>query len=935
MLGSLLIQPQMMARLQGRAPEEEFADEVVSLAQKLLAAPQQLEQLAPVLVQAVQASAERLLQRWQPGQAAVGAAVLSLLEPLTTRLGTLAGGDALSSPAALLRRLADLVDTLDDLPAAFSDEGIRALFQRVGQVLTGPLGLSQTLLHDEARAVLGDIRSGLIARAATLDPATAATAMAIAGLIGRLQNQGLDDLPRLSLGADTLAASLLQSMRASGADALRSRIACWLGKLAALLRAAADLADAVQAAAPAVPSAQPRRQPARSATSRSAAAAPARSPVAAAAHAAARRPLPARLGERPAPTRSVDGTFCWYATWLYRRRRHGLGEGSDAGFGTALLQTLIPGYPEDEVWLSADRKQLILRRANGPDEVLRSSEDTAMDWHESAPFTAPVDGEVFSFGIFPPAFLETWTRISHTAVEGGKGLWHLISMITGGKEHGTNIPLWLWYWGKAVSAGFGVPLESRIARGGEHGMGVKWVFSPLPVWLAVIFGSIEGHQSDTGAGNQFLFWFTLLGGDALNAFQAHASLFALHDLVLSAFTLLNQTTPKPGEPLAANWQLGGPWIGLGSFLALFIMVKAKSADEYSHLFSFGKNPMQALWWLVLAPAVCALGSAIGSMVVWALSRQVQGKLLARELGYGALRGLRDFFLYEYMFKEGSTDGGRYNPKVDPDGNTLSPARVPFDGYPDPADSPYRLPYEKGKLLYAGQAHLGMFSHFRFSNSGQIYALDFSHDKGEEILCIRDGTVVDYFDWFPDDEDLTGKTAEAIAAITEANNSGLMVSGQTYQVSNPANASIGSVWNFVMIRHDTRVDSHDKSQSGRLVTTFAQYGHGKKNGVRDAFALRGIAPQSIIGSVVQQGHVVMLAGDTGVSFHNHLHLQVRGSTPSTPVPATPPPVPYPPIQANQLEGFTLPFVFREVKNILHADGVPWHLSWYASDNEKKP
>jgi hypothetical protein len=590
---------------------------------------------------------------------------------------------------------------------------------------------------------------------------------------------------------------------------------------------------------------------------------------------------------------------------------------------------VTPGYPTDEIWLSADRTKLILRRADGDDELLRDTVDTPKDWHESAPFVSPVDNEVFSFGIFPPAFLEAWTRVSHTAVEGGKGLWHLVSMITGGKERATNIPLWLWYWGKAVSAGLGVPLESRIARGGEHGMGVKWVFSPLPVWLAVILGSIEGHQSDTGAGNQFLFWFTLLGGDALNAFQAHASLFALHDLLLSAFTLLNQTAPRPGEPLAANWQLGAPWIGLGSFLALFILVKAKSADEYSHPFSFKKNPMQALWWLVVAPAVCALGSAIGVMVVWAMSRQVQGALLARELAWGALRGFRDFFLYEYMFKEGDTDGGRYNPKVGHDGKTFSPARVPFDGYPDPADSPYRLPYAKGKLLYAGQAHLGMFSHFRFSRSAQIYAIDFSHDKGEEILCIRDGTVVDYFDWFPDDEDLTDRDAEARAAFIEANNSGLMVSGQTYQSSDPANADVGSVWNFVMIRHDTRDDRHDRTQSGRIVTTFAQYGHGVKGGVRDAFALRGIAPQSIIGSVVRQGEVVMLAGDTGVSFHNHLHLQVRGAKDAATATATPP------ITQGDLEAFTLPFVFREVKNILHADGVPWHLCWYESDNEKKP
>ena len=197
---------------------------------------------------------------------------------------------------------------------------------------------------------------------------------------------------------------------------------------------------------------------------------------------------------------------------------------------------------------------------------------------------------------------------------------------------------------------------------------------------------------------------------------------------------------------------------------------------------------------------------------------------------------------------------------------------------------------------------------------------------DEILAVRDGTVVDYFDWMPDNQDLKASDpsdAAAIAlAVAAAAASGFLLANQT--------TGGNGGWNFILIRHDTQDGVHDLDQGGSVVLTYAQYGHGATNGVRDAFALRGILPNKIIGTAVKQGQVVMLAGDTGVSFHNHLHLHVLGAVAGTPAPL---PGTQQVVNRGSLTPYTLPFVFREVHHVLSADGPCKHLTWYESDNTK--
>ena len=133
----------------------------------------------------------------------------------------------------------------------------------------------------------------------------------------------------------------------------------------------------------------------------------------------------------------------------------------------------------------------------------------------------------------------------------------------------------------------------------------------------------------------------------------------------------------------------------------------------------------------------------------------------------------------------------------------------------------------------------------------------------------------------------------------------------------------------MIRHDCDDtgaaqppnNDHDKAEGGRVVTTYAIYGHGRKGSVRAAFP--ALAANAIVGQKVKTGQRIMLSGDTGVSFKNHLHIMVLegpeapgGGAPVVPVSRFNLPAPR----------ATLPFVFKDI-------GVCKKLDWYTGTQEE--
>jgi len=74
--------------------------------------------------------------------------------------------------------------------------------------------------------------------------------------------------------------------------------------------------------------------------------------------------------------------------------------------------------------------------------------------------------------------------------------------------------------------------------------------------------------------------------------------------------------------------------------------------------------------------------------------------------------------------------------------------------------------------------------------------------------------------------------------------------------------------------------------------------------------------------VNRGDNIMQAGDTGVSFHNHLHLHVRtGPAPVSPVVAV----------TSGLSTYTIPIVFGDARHPLKGKGRLKFLTWYRSGN----
>ncbi len=871
-LGSLLLQPQALDRLQGVDQAQAMGDDILALLHQILVNPEHAQSVTPAFERAFAAMGVRLQARLEPRLERALDELCNIIQPLIDQAQAIAEqGRELDSAGDVLGLASTLVEQLINLAQSLSEPELREFAGRINSLLSDTLGLNQTLFKDELRQVFSEVRTELLSGVNAMAPGRANIHLALAALLGRLEQELFEQWQSLDLNPNRLAQLAMQALNQSGFEKLRAQFACLLEKLQAALRTSGNLIELAKPSAfgpGSVGSAQPR---------------------------------PPLSGDK----------YCWYASWLYGTRRR---EISDFGYW---LASQLPGFPNDEVWLSEDQTQLILRKALRDDEILhQASSDLA--WHAAPQFTSASGAECFTFRVVSPQFLETWTQIFDALRDYSKGSAHIISCATSPKEYAANIPLIVWNWSKVLSTSFAqAPLTSFLNNRAGWDVGSQWMYILVP-WLSVILGSLEGKHTETNGANKFAQWATLLGGDALNAFTIDAVASGAHNIMLSLWTLMNYQGPagRSGDddtrPL--NREYGGPLIGLSVTLAGMLLMKLLPREDYAHPFFSGNNKFY-LHWLLYAPLMGAAGGLLGTLVTWAISRTYDWGQFGKEIGVGALQAWATFIVQQYTSMEGDTKNGKYNPTLDPTGNAYSPARQEFAGYPPGNTSPYKLPYAQGKSLYVGQANQGMFSHMRFNWLPQVYAYDFAHDFGEEILAARDGTVVDFFDWI--DDDIQPNNTQRDNAFNQSETD----MGAGWRSTNKP------TWNFIIIRHDTQNADHDKDVGGAATTTYAVYGHGKQGSVRAVFNARGVAPGSIIGSPtqVQQGQPIMHAGDTGVSFHNHLHMHVVGSTASTPA--------SPPIRSNQLTSYTLPFVFREARHVIKPDGVLQYLTWYKSDNER--
>lgn len=559
-------------------------------------------------------------------------------------------------------------------------------------------------------------------------------------------------------------------------------------------------------------------------------------------------------------------TYCWYASWLLQSRRRNIGE--------TVLNYLILN-PTDEVWITADKTQVVWRTVHGDDVVLH--EGTNVQWTDAPMFSTETGAEYVLFEHVSADAMEFMAKLSYVLAEMGKLIWNTVDATETG-DHAAAITHAIW---NAFNVGFGAlgdkPFISFLVQAASWGQGHQgWMNAIFPL-AGTLLPSLEGRQTeaDEAAG---AFWFILALDDILERFGHHALMGMVREVWLSLFTLINNIGGAQGNDSShpINKEYTAALAGVGGYVAQIIFLKyIYKKEDY-------KYPFNGFLWSFAGALAGLCGGLVGTCLSAALSAAFSTKDFFVDIGLETGKGFLLFYINAYSWVENDTDGGKFNG-----------ANAQFAGYPDKADSPYKLPYAIGETKMCVQGHQGMWSHFAEDN--QIYAVDFGFDQAELICAARPGTVVGFRENVPND------------------------------VHN--NGTDGG-WNYIIIRHDATEDEtvrnhHDKYHDGNTYITYAIYGHGRENGVTEAFNENG-KPGNPLHQTVAQGDPIMKAGNTGVSFHNHLHLQIQtrmeahaGAVPAGTLN----------LKSTDITSDTIPFVFADVSG----DGVVTSLTFYTSQN----
>lgn len=551
------------------------------------------------------------------------------------------------------------------------------------------------------------------------------------------------------------------------------------------------------------------------------------------------------------------------------------------GLGQGVLNTIA--WPRNQVFVTGDRRFVMC-----DDMPIHSGEN--VEWHQAPIFAERTRYAMrFSFEKFGPKGCEIFAQVLAAAIEAGKAIWHLVQTQPGHEAQAATVgaieiadTIQMILFGKPVSGYFleKGPHMRRWGKSLDSFVGLKGI--------ATVASTIQGLQTEA-PNEKFKFWITVLMGDIFRTLGPIQMLNAGRDILLAGATLLNFGGPRDGPstlPDDPDWnhRKQGPFVSLSDTLFAMLLISLYPRDNYSIFIwtkgGIGDRRAEAMagHWLGGSAGLGLLAGMTGSLVaqILAWAEDFPRFFLTGAKSAGKMFGL--YWLFNYALKENATDGGRYRP-----------GGGSFRGYPDKgtAPSPYRLPFPGGTAQYTGQANLGLFSHNFINNTNfvtpansatqQAYAYDFGHDFRTPIACCRDGVVWSFT------ENLVDSTTAA--------------------------------WNVLIIRHATIDPEHDNFGSG-AVQTYAVYGHLAQNGVTQAPFFGGVSPgqESVAagtGTPVTQGDLIALAGDTGTSFHNHLHMHILPDNGSG--------------QPNF--AFAIPFVFEDAPG----DGNLKSTTWYRSGN----
>ena len=545
-------------------------------------------------------------------------------------------------------------------------------------------------------------------------------------------------------------------------------------------------------------------------------------------------------------------------------------------YGSNIISSLCNGF-----WRYTERKTIGIRRdvfISGDGRYLMCDDKpiyivppgTELKWEEAPLFIDkdsgrwPTEGATYyRFTRIPANACDIVAQVVYTLEQSARPLWHLLKLQPG-HEIGTGIVSGLDILHALNMIFLGKPVSGYESLGGWG----KWLANDLygPRGLALFGGSFQGMHTEASADNGWWFWVTVVLGDYIRLSGHNSILKAIRDFVLTFITLLNSSPSNSGDsslpdnPAANHLKQAGVIGPMNTLFAFLLILNYPREDHSIEIWSAGnigdrRGRAFGLWFgggIGFGILSGLSGSIVSQFIAWQEDWKLLGITILESIGSMVL----GYWFFEYFFNEGDTADGT----MALTGN--------YKGYPNKANSPYRLPFADGSALYMGQGNNGLFSHNDISNLGgnwQIYAFDLGHDHREIVTAMRGGVVVNFADGFPDNNDQNA--------------------------------------NFVIIRHDGPLvpDHDDPRGTGVLVQTYARYWHGAQNGVTN---ILGATP---IGTVVNQGDPIMEADDTGTSFHSHLHIYVDIDD-----------------GAGNPAGISIPFVFEDVDN---DSGLMEFLTWY--------
>lgn len=842
-IGAVLLQPQRIERARAANAEQALLDDVLGLSAHVMADKAQGGRIADVLGEAVEAMARRIFEHLGGGLESARTRFRRQLQPFIDRAQEMT--EALSDsddPVELADSGLRMLIAVADALKNLSIDNLRPSLNEVVNVIEDDLGLTPAFLERQVFALIDDIIARLRQETPETNEALRENRLVSIGIMRRLKRHLRGQIFIPTLNAEDLAASALDFLRRSDITPVIDKISCVGEGLGAGLRAGEALVRLVPYTGFGLNT----------------------------------------LGAADGGGTASGGEFCWYPTWLLGNKdRPGYFIPLKILFGVLMLPT-----PEDRIWIDRTTNTVTRRNILRADEVWPTG--TGIDWNQIPATGDPSRHYRYTFPIVSADAMEKLAYHTSWIIDAGELIMHTASI-----EEGDWVSNALFM---GVNTGHGI--YKLAAR------------KPLPQYVMIparaasyLGGSFQGIHTKASADKGFKIWLTLIGSDAFEANVYNSIMNGARDTLISFLTLMNYDGPVTAPGGADNRPenrkevsgVVGTLVGLATSQVLI-----RSIPKQGYVYPFADVKTTLGYWIGGGLATAVLAGTVATVIAESIARAVDLEVWGWQLISSSVQVLASYWPSLYLGKEGDTEDGKYNPAGD------TPA-LRFAGYSqDRANSPYKLPYEKGKSYLCSQGNQGMWSHNNYSSPQQVYAYDLALDQGDEVLASRPGMVCDYFDWVPDDQNVN-TAAPAGATITD-------------QTDNDN-------WNFILIRHDEPGDplaGHDTDEGGVAVTTYSMYGHGRNGSVRSVFNTRGVAPADIIGTRVLRGQVIMLAGSTGNSLHNHLHIDVR------PGPAPPAPGAPPVLARSNLFSRTIPFIFRDVTS---EGGVPHSFNYYTSDNDK--